>query len=339
MVVIIPCCGQSERFDGTKKQFLTHPSGLPLPIYSASGIQGAESFLYVFIKNEFLERYGSTDAFLSIAKTVGQDADVVLLDEQTESVFQTVKYAVKFRSVTGPALVKDCDSYFELPGVPDLNFVCSVDISEVRSIRKKGYLHLGHACGFAQHFTGDEKVSQYVSAGGYCFTDINEFLKAPDCFTMGDILNCTPYPTFIALAVKNYEDYGDMHSWTRYLRERSTWFIDIDGILFVNKSGFNGERTKRHDEISANVDQVRRIKNAGGYVVLVSARSESERAATVHALQYNAIPYDSLLLGLPHSPRVLVNDHSRSNPYPAAAAHSLVRDSHTLKWAVDSWLL
>ena len=43
------------------------------------------------------------------------------------------------------------------------------------------------------------------------------------------------------------------------------------------------------------------------------------------------IPYDQLVMGLPHCKRVLVNDFARSNLYPSCEAINIPRNSETLE--------
>src|SRR4051812_29232877 len=107
MNIIVPCCGESTRFKGLKKQFLTHPIGLPLPIYSAHGLYGENNFLFVFIEDEFLDRYGSATHFVNQMMKVGLAGDVILLSNKTASQVDTVFKALDY--VKGAFYVKDCD--------------------------------------------------------------------------------------------------------------------------------------------------------------------------------------------------------------------------------------
>jgi hypothetical protein len=45
--------------------------------------------------------------------------------------------------------------------------------------------------------------------------------------------------------------------------------------------------------------------------------------------RYN-IPYDMLIMGLPHCKRVVINDFANSNPYPACESINLPRNSDNL---------
>ena len=48
-------------------------------------------------------------------------------------------------------------------------------------------------------------------------------------------------------------------------------------------------------------------------------------------IQSKGIPYDELIMGLPHCQRVLINDFAKSNPYPSATAINMPRNQDILK--------
>jgi hypothetical protein len=48
-------------------------------------------------------------------------------------------------------------------------------------------------------------------------------------------------------------------------------------------------------------------------------------------LQTKGIPYDELVMGLPHCQRVIINDFARSNPYPSCKAINIPRNTDDLK--------
>ena len=52
---------------------------------------------------------------------------------------------------------------------------------------------------------------------------------------------------------------------------------------------------------------------------------------TEEELKNKGIAYDELVMGLPHSQRILINDFAKSNPYPSAAAINMPRNKNDLK--------
>ena len=52
---------------------------------------------------------------------------------------------------------------------------------------------------------------------------------------------------------------------------------------------------------------------------------------TLEELKDKGIEYDQVIMGLPHSRRVLINDFAKSNPYPSATAINMPRNKTDLK--------
>ena len=67
------------------------------------------------------------------------------------------------------------------------------------------------------------------------------------------------------------------------------------------------------------------------HIVLTTSRPEEYRQITLDELESKGIPYHNLIMGLPHSQRVLVNDFAASNPYPSCVAINIPRNSGDLE--------
>jgi len=48
-------------------------------------------------------------------------------------------------------------------------------------------------------------------------------------------------------------------------------------------------------------------------------------------MESKGIPYDHLIMGLPHCQRILINDFAKSNPYPSCSAINITRNSNQLR--------
>ena len=66
-------------------------------------------------------------------------------------------------------------------------------------------------------------------------------------------------------------------------------------------------------------------------IILTTSRPERYRDVTLQELQDKGIEYDQVIMGLPHSRRVLINDFAKSNPYPSATAINMPRNKNDLK--------
>jgi hypothetical protein len=82
-----------------------------------------------------------------------------------------------------------------------------------------------------------------------------------------------------------------------------TWLVDLDGTVFVHNGHLYGE-----DRLAPGVAGFWACIPPGDVIVLLSAREEAARSATLAALKREGLRYDHVLFGLPKGERVLIND-------------------------------
>jgi hypothetical protein len=133
-------------------------------------------------------------------------------------------------------------------------------------------------------------------------------------------------------------DVGTLDEWRRYVRSRGTIVTDLDGVVFKNHSRYFAPLWDECDEpIGANVEALRFWAQEGAQLVFMTARSEQFRASTEAALRRLGLEPHALIMNCRHGRRFLVNDHAGTNPFPAAVAISLERDSATLGDHLRDW--
>ena len=109
-------------------------------------------------------------------------------------------------------------------------------------------------------------------------------------------------------------------------------FVDIDGTLITNSSSLFAPYTGTGKALRQNIDALNQLYLQGfTYTILTTSRAEDLRQLTVGELTQHGILYDHLLMGLPHSQRILINDFSESNSFPSCVAINLPRDSDNLQ--------
>ncbi|OIQ90885.1 hypothetical protein GALL_272220 [mine drainage metagenome] len=97
-----------------------------------------------------------------------------------------------------------------------------------------------------------------------------------------------------------------------------TWLIDVDGTLFAHNGHLAGE-----DRLLPGAKDFLAALPAADRVILLTARSEAHRAATLAALARHDLRYDDILFGLPVGERLLINDRK---PSGLATAHAINLD-------------
>lgn len=105
-----------------------------------------------------------------------------------------------------------------------------------------------------------------------------------------------------------------------------TWFIDLDGTLFMYADTIEDVATKPQTPCPYTLEKMNGWWERGDHIVLVSARYETLREKTEADLKEHGVPYSHLIMGLGNGERHLVNDLKPNRAGNTAFAHNLVRD-------------
>lgn len=89
-------------------------------------------------------------------------------------------------------------------------------------------------------------------------------------------------------------------------------FCDIDGTLLYHHGGLKDIEEYEPVLLPGVLDKLKEWKDAGHYLILVTARPNYMEQTTKHHLSLVGIKYDQLIMGVTNYPRVLIND---SKPY------------------------
>jgi hypothetical protein len=100
-----------------------------------------------------------------------------------------------------------------------------------------------------------------------------------------------------------------------------TWFIDVDGTLLEHNGHLNGS-----DKLLPGVIEFWDKIPCQDMIILLSARKECEREATLRFIQYNGLRYDAAFFGLPTGERILINDIKPRGLFTAVSVN-IKRDS------------
>jgi hypothetical protein len=182
-------------------------------------------------------------------------------------------------------------------------------------------------------------ISSKFCVGGYGFSSAEEFCRSyetisgypGECFISNAVFHMILNGNkFIGIESLDFMDWGTLKSWDLYKSKFCTLFVDLDGTLVTNTSHlvppFIGEGTP----LINNIDAVKVAKQEGSVLVITTSRPEKYRKITIQELKKHEIPFDYLIMGLPHSQRILINDFSPTNPYPSCSAININRNSDTL---------
>jgi hypothetical protein len=344
MNLVIPMAGRSSRFPDLKpKWMLTHPSGRFMVIEAISGLNltDFESIYFIYLA-EHEEQHGFLKGFKEELEDAGllKKVKFVVLDQPTHDQPETVLQGILQGNISGPILIKDSDNYFHVQ-VPAQNAVCYADLNKVGLIkpRNKSYVTID-AQGNVLNIVEKLVISSSFCVGGYAFADAQLFVDGLSRLdpTKERYISHVIYQlmldgkTFNAIETQNYTDWGTVEDWDRFKRSYGTLFCDLDGTLVKNSSAHFPPYIGESEPIAANTEIIKHLQQSGKFqIIITTSRPEKYRKVTEQQLERLGIKYKSLLMGLFHSKRIIINDYSKSNPYKSCDSINLKRNADDLK--------
>lgn len=345
--LLIPMAGRSTRFPNTRpKWMLTHPgSGRFMGIESITGINldFFENIYFICLK-EHQDKYQFLPGFERELQKLGiQDkTQILLLEENTESQSETVFLAIQRKNITGFIFIKDSDNYFEIELKDKNNQVSYFDLNEMDGInaRNKSYLELGNN-NVLFNIVEKEVISSNFSVGGYGFSCAENFCEIykslndieGECYISNIIFEMLlSGEIFYGTKTLNYKDWGTLDDWNKYKKTYKTLFVDLDGTLVTNTSYQFSPYIGEGVALQNNIDYLNRLYSTGRVkIIITTSRPKEFYDLTINELTNKNIPFDEVIMGLPHTQRILINDFANSNPYPSCLAINISRNTDNLE--------
>lgn len=335
MAVIIPCAGRSSRFNGTRpKYLLTLFDGKFMFEKAALPYIGTEKIIFIILK-EHDEKYKVKEAFNRIYKN-SSNIEIVILEKETSGPAETVYQVTKTLPDDEYIFIKDCDSFFDAT-LKKENHVCVADLRENLSITKvaaKSFAITNNQ-DMITNIVEKSVVSNYVCVGGYAFKRAVDFNSAFEKLSNKDgeifvshiikeILNESP---FEIQRVENYIDVGTYEEFVNYNKSHPTIFCDLDGTIFYNQSKvFENHYGNKPVAIKSAVKFLLSRQEIGSKIIFCTSRPSDFKIITTESLNELGFTNYEILFDLPHSPRIMINDYSLTNPYPTSISVNVPRD-------------
>lgn len=353
--LIIPMGGKSSRFPNMRpKWMLTHPkTGNFMCVESIRGLDlnFFDNIFFIILEKHDTEYNSSLGIMGSLEnlpnyEEIRNKVNIIKLKDETRSQSETVYNGIIKNNISGFIYIKDSDGYFKTDILSENNQITYFDINNIDEInaRSKSYIDI-NSNGIVTNIVEKKVISPNFSVGGYGFTSAKEFCEYyekikdydGECFVSNIILEMIlDGNKFIGLESSDYLDWGTLKCWNSYKSKFYTLFVDIDGTLFTNTSHlvppFIGEGTP----LIENINIIKRMKSEGSFLIMTTSRPEKYREITVRELESHGILFDGLIMGIPHSQRILINDFSPSNAYPSCSAINIPRNSNTLNQYINN---
>ena len=298
--------------------------------------------IYFICLQQHEDKYSFMKGFVSELDDAGLRAksNIVLLPEQTESQSETVYTFLSGYDLDGFIFIKDSDGFYRCD-VEEKNQVAYFDLNDMDDInaRTKSYVDLD-VNNVVTNIVEKKVISSTFSSGGYGFADAKEFCKTfeklqdmdGECYISHIIFEMMlSGSTFYGTKTTDFKDWGTLDAWNKYKSQYKCLFVDIDGTLVTNSSHHFPPYVGSGESIEDNIDLLAELHEQGkAKIVLTTSRPERLRQLTIQELQTKGIPFDELVMGLPHCQRIVINDFARSNPYPSCSAINIPRNENNL---------
>lgn len=339
MAIIVPCAGRSSRFPKMRPKYLLTMYDNELMVEKAIKPYLATEDIHIIILREHALVY---DAEIALNKIYEHHPNVHIhiLEKETSGPAETVYRIAKKIPPTTPLFVKDCDSFFN-HSVNYSNHVCVANLTDnlnVTNVAAKSFAVVNDQK-MLTNIVEKTVVSNYICVGGYGFAHASEFItsfeKIRSCSNNSEIFlshvikNLLDITSFEIEQVDNYIDVGTHKQYIDYNQSKPTIFCDLDGTVFYNQSHyFSNNYNTEPKPIQAAVNYLLDKEQKGSKIIFTTARPDSAKDITLEALRRCGFKDINVLFNLPHAPRMLINDNSRTNPYPTAIALNVPRDDN-----------
>jgi hypothetical protein len=326
------------------KWMQTHPSGRFMVIEAIQGLNlDFFDFVYFTVLQAHEDKYHFMNSLVIQLDELGiaDKSHVVFLDSPTQSEADTIYQTIKSQRIHDFIFVKDSDGYYEATLDSTKNQVAYFDLNDMDNInaRSKSYVEID-VNNIVTNIVEKQVVSPTFSVGGYGFENAAEFCAAYEELNNTEDEGYISHvifemmlksSVFYGLKTDSFIDWGTIDAWNQFKKEYKCLFLDIDGVLVENASVHFPPYVGNTAPLSNNIETIKKLYSSGKvFVILTTSRPEITRAITEKELKKHEIPYDELIMGLPHCQRVVINDYAKSNPYPACSAINISRNSDTL---------
>jgi len=323
---------------------LTHPKKNRFMVVEAVSGLNLDYFdiIYFAVLQEHEDKYQFSKGFARELQELGilEKSKIAYLQEPTSSQSETVYQILTGEEISGFVFVKDSDNYYECE-VKEGNQVAYYDLNAQDDInaRNKSYIQLD-VNDIITNIVEKNVISSTFSCGGYGFTDAKEFCNSyeklsgmeGECYISNVIYDMMLSGSkFAGLRVEKYKDWGTLEVWNKYKEQYKTLFVDIDGTLVTNSSIQFPPYVGTGEPLTHNIQHLREQYEQGKvYIILTTSRPEFLREVTEQEMAAHNMPYDQLVMGLPHCKRVVINDFAKSNTYPSCDAINIPRNHDNL---------
>lgn len=337
--LIVPCAGRSSRFSGMPpKWLLKYPDGNLMVKKAIDGLPLSEyDRIIVTAVKTHVDEYEVKKKLDMALQGLPCNYELCILKDFTSCQAETVYKTLKQCAVTGSFSVKDSDNYIKLTNSDNADFVAGVDMHkfprEIERLSSKSFLMVNDQ-GIITDIIEKKIVSQYISIGMYGFSSTNLFCEAFEHLTetkglaneiyLSHVISYligTKKSIYSYKEADDYEDWGTKKDWYKVLKDKTTYFVNIEDII-IQKS-FDETSIRFIDE---NVKVLRTLSEKGSQIILLSARDCEYLSKVAEKLGELGISIHASVPECYLSHQRLIKSYSEEIPYPSCEAYNMKAD-------------
>lgn len=179
--LIIPAAADKAKYAGEIPSIFTPDKTGVIRCVGATLGLNLEVFdeIYFSVLRKHVEAY-DIDALLSLQlKRFGlNNARIVILDSPTATQAETIARTIEQENIEGAIFIKDADGFFKAEVYPENGVaVYPLEALELVDPRNKSYVAIDDMQ-YITNIIEKRVVSNLFNAGGYCFENVTDFLRA-----------------------------------------------------------------------------------------------------------------------------------------------------------------
>ena len=319
MDIIVPCAGLSTRYPGMHPKYVISCYDGKMMLQNIVTQYLEKKFrVFVTVLKEHDEQFGVVKRLKYI---FGDKLIITVLDQRTRGSADTVYQTIKKNNITGPFLVRDCDSFFDHDIDTTNNIIYCTHIDGNTKLTQKSYIEFNEQ-DIISNIVEKKIIGEYFCVGGYQFSSAKSFCDTYESidFPSKEIYLSTIVSSmlnsdqiFLKREVRNYIDLNDLEQFDRY-NDKPMYFCDIDGVICKGLSRYDENPFEEYEPIQENVDALLAEQKRGCKIVFTTARCEKFYLVTFKMLAALGFRDFKLLMEMTRSKRIVINDYDRLYP-------------------------
>lgn len=348
--LLIPAAGQSSRFGNLRPKFLLqHPKGMSmleasLMTFEKSKGYGIDNILIVS-QERFFEGMNVAQLIESIETKLNLPTEILLLNSDTKSMVETILQGIYSLDEDCELIVKDCDNHVLVdPKLFNIsnNCLAYADLAQQKDVAaaNKSFIKISDESRITM-IVEKKIISPYINLGLVKFESSSLFVAASrknintNHHFVSDVVRAAidMGNDFEAIQAEEYEDWGTLEDWLKYVDSFKTLFLDLDGVLVKNANPLSETNNwSNFEPLMLNCNFIKNLSDLGRTkIVVTTSRDHAHREAILNFIANLGLKDVELITGLPHAKRILINDFAESLPFPTAIGLSVPRNSDNLE--------